>query len=330
MAKLNVTIASEAYDRIEAIRDGRVSIEGCDVNYLTVGPEELFFRAYRNNEFDICELSMSSYLMSLARGDNAYVAIPVFLSRQFRHNAIYIRTDRGIQSPGDLVGRKVGVPEYQVTAALWVRAFLDQSFGVPPSALSWFHGGLHEPGRVEKVTLKLPSSISYAGIGADETLDGLLARGDLDALVSPRPPRCYFDRSAPVLRLFENHRAVEEEYFRHTGIFPIMHVVGIRKSLVQANPWLANSVFEAFERSKKIALEHLRDTAAFKVTLPWLSANLAEAEAVMGQDFWPYGVEANLTTLRAMLDFGWRHGTLSRQLDLQEIFVPSTRERFKV
>ena len=330
MSKLNVTVASEAYDRVEAIRDGRVGIEGCSVNYLTVGPEELFFRAYRNAEFDICELSMSSYLMSLARGDNAYVAIPVFLSRQFRHNAIYIRTDRGIESPRDLMGRRVGVPEYQVTAALWVRAFLEEPFGVPPTSFSWFHGGLHEPGRIEKVALSLPPSISYQAIGKDETLDGMLACGDLDALISPRPPRCYLDRSAPVRRLFENHRAVEEEYFRSTGIFPIMHVVGIRRTLVEAHPWLANSVFEAFERAKKIALEHLRDTAAFKVTLPWLSANLSEAEAVMGHDFWPYGVEANLTTLRAMLDFAWRHGTLSRELELDEIFVPSTRDRFKV
>eukprot|EP01037_Dinobryon_pediforme_P029484 gene29484-33136_t len=188
---LNVTVASEAYDRVEAIRDGRVGIEGCSVNYLTVGPEELFFRAYRNAEFDICELSMSSYLMSLARGDNAYVAIPVFLSRQFRHNAIYIRTDRGIESPRDLIGRRVGVPEYQVTAALWVRAFLEEPFGVPPTAFSWFHGGLHEPGRIEKVALSLPPSISYQAIGKDETLDGMLACGDLDALISPRPPRCW-------------------------------------------------------------------------------------------------------------------------------------------
>ena len=330
MARLAITIACEHYDRVQAIRDGRVEVAGCDVNFMELGPEELFFRALRNQEFDVCELSMSSYLVGVANGNAPYVAIPVFLSRVFRHSAIYIRTDRGITSPADLKGRRVGVPEYQVTAALWARALLDGEYGVVPQDLHWFRGGLHEPGRVEKVALNLPPSIRIEAIPEDETLDGMFAAGELDALISPRAPRSFLAREPNLALLFPDYRLAEAQYFRKTGIFPIMHVAVIRRALLDKHPWLANSVYEAFVRAKAMALELLEDVAALKVTLPWLGAYLDETKAVMGPDYWPYGVKENLPTLNAMLHFAHKHGTASRLLTVDELFAPGTLERYKV
>ena len=330
MPKLSVTVACEHYDRVAAIRDGHVEIEGCEVNFLQLPPEELFFRAYRNREFDISEISMSSYLLGLARADAPYFAIPVFLSRLFRHSAIYVRTDRGIRRPGDLKGKKVGVPEYQVTAALWARALLDSEYGVAPADLIWFRGGLHEPGRIEKIKLDLPPEIRISAIDETQTLDRMFAAGELDAMISPRAPRCFLERDPNIALLFPEYRKAEEAYYAKTKIFPIMHVLGIRRDLVDRHPWLANSVYEAFVRSKRRALELLDDVAALKVTLPWLPAYLEETRAVMGDDFWPYGVKENLPTLEAMVHYAHKHGTTSRLLKIDELFVPSTMERYKI
>ena len=330
MTKLSVTVACEQYDRVQAIRDGHVDIAGCDVNFLELPPEELFFRAYRHREFDIAEISMSSYLLGLSRGDTPYLAIPVFLSRLFRHSAIYIRTDRGIGSPSDLKGRKVGVPEYQVTAALWARALLDSEYDVTPADFQWFRGGLHQPGRIEKVALQLPPSVRINAIDPTTTLNQMLADGELDAMVSPRAPRCFAEHHPHVGLLFPNYREAEEAYYAKTKIFPIMHVLGIRRDLVDKHPWLANSVYEAFVRAKRRALELLDDVAALKVTLPWLPAYLDETRALMGDDFWPYGVKENLPTLDAMVHYAYKHGTTSRLLAVDELFVPSTLERYKI
>ena len=330
MPKLSVTVACEKYDRVQAITDGHIGIEGCEVNFLELPPEELFFRAYRHREFDISEISMSSYLLGLARGAAPYIAVPVFLSRLFRHSAIYIRTDRGITRPEDLKGKKVGVPEYQVTAALWARALLDSEYGVTPADLIWFRGGLHEPGRIEKVSLNLPPEIRISAIGETETLDRMFAAGELDAMISPRAPRCFLERDPNIALLFPEYRKAEEAYYTKTKIFPIMHVLGIRRDLVEQHPWLANSVYEAFVRSKRRALELLDDVAALKVTLPWLPAYLDETRALMGDDFWPYGVKENLPTLEAMVYYAHKHGTTDRLLKIEELFVPSTMERYKI
>jgi len=330
VTKLSVTVACEHYDRVQAIREGHVRIAGCEVNFLDLPPEELFFRAYRHREFDVSEISMSSYLLGVSRGDAPYYAIPVFLSRRFRHSAIYIRKDRGIREPKDLVGRKVGVPEYQVTAALWVRALLDGEYGVTPMDFEWVRGGLHEPGRVEKLKLDLPEGIRISAIPDNATLDHMLATGAIDALISPRDPRSFLDGRSDVGLLFPDYRIAEQAYYKKTGIFPIMHVLGIRRDLVERHPWLANSVYEAFVKAKAAAQASLEDTAALKVLLPWLPAHLDETRALMGADYWPYGVQENLPTLRAMVDFAHRHGTAARALSVQELFVPSTLERYKV
>lgn len=331
MAKLPITLACGDYDRVRALLEGQVEIEGCDVNFLTLGPEELFFRAIRNQEFDVCELSMSSYLLNLSRGsETPYVALPVFISRTFRHSAIYIRTDRDITSAADLKGKRIGVPEYQVTAALWVRALLSQEYGVEPSDFEWFQGGLEQPGRIEKLSLKLPPEIKVSSIPADKTLDDWLRNGDLDALIAMRPPRCFREGAPQIARLFPDYQAVEADYFARTGVFPIMHMVGVRRELANRNPWLANSVYSAFVKAKDIAIARLENIAALPVTFPWMGPWLDKTRELMGHDFWPYGVAENRATLEAMLKYAHRHGTAERLLSVEELFATGTHERHKV
>eukprot|EP01037_Dinobryon_pediforme_P023451 gene23451-24905_t len=324
MTDIPLTLACGDYEIVRAIKEGAVSPDGIDLTVLTrLDSSTRHWRFLRNGEFDVAELSASSYLLARDAGMEIE-GIPVFLHRRFRHEFVFVNTAAGIRSPKDLIGRKVGVKSFQVSAILWMRGILEHEYGVPHKSIHW-HAEIDED-----VAFTPPADLKLSRLPNDRTLEDMLLAGELDAVIHSDIIEPYQNGDPRVARLFADYKAEEEAYFRRTGIFPIMHVVGIRRTLVEAHPWLANSVFEAFERAKKIALEHLRDTAAFKVTLPWLSANLSEAEAVMGHDFWPYGVEANLTTLRAMLDFAWRHGTLSRELQLDEIFVPSTRDRFKV
>jgi 4,5-dihydroxyphthalate decarboxylase len=330
VAKLPITIACGPYDRVRALREKRVTIDGCEANFLTGGPEELFFRAIKHQEFDVCELSMSSCMMALSRGQAHYLPIPVFLSRVFRHSAFYVRTDRGIREPKDLIGREVGVPEYQMTAALWARGILEDEYGIPPSAIKWRTGGLHQAGRSEKIKLKLAADIEVKPIQTDKSLDGMLRDGELDAVVSARPPLSHDKRLPNIGRLFPNYKKVERDYFAKTGLFPIMHTLGIRHTLVEQHPWLANSLYNAFLEAKNIALEEMRDIDALSFTLPWLNDEIDQTIELMGDDYWPYGVEPNRPTLEAMVRYAYRHGTTARQLAVDELFVSSTSERFKV
>lgn len=253
MAKLPITVATWDYDRVRAILDGRVAIEGCDVNYIVTAPEETFFRAFTARQFDVAELSLSSYMIALSRGGCGYRAVPVFPSRAFRHSAIYVRSDRGISRPEDLRGRIVGVPEYQLTANLWVRGILADEFGVQPAQISWRRGGMEEPGRYEKLSVA-PSGVEIETIAADDTLSRMLRDGRIDALIAPRAPSCFVERAPGVTRMFSDFRNEERAYFGRTGIFPIMHVLAIREELVNAHPWLATSVFKAFAEAKRLCM----------------------------------------------------------------------------
>ncbi len=327
---ISLSIATEAYDRVLALRDGRISIQGCSHSFLVVPAEKLFVRGFHNTEYDVCELSMSSYLISAARGDNAYVAIPVFPSRLFRHSAIYVNNRAGITEPSHLAGRTMGVPEYQITAALWCRGLLDDQYGVPPSAMRWFRGGLHEPGREEKLPLHLPNEIQISDIGPSDTLNDMLCTGQLDALMSARAPQAFLDGDPRVVRLFPDYRQAEKAYFQKTGVLPIMHVLAIRRELIERHPWLANAVYDAFCLAKDLAVEAFSDVSALRVTLPWFAAELDETRALMGRDFWPYGIEANRKVLSLLLGYAHRHGTVDRLLRLDEVFAPSTLAVSKV
>lgn len=330
MSRLSLSIATAAYDRVQALRDGRVRIEGCEHEILTAGHEQLFLRGFHNAEFDVCELSMSSYLIAQSRGVSPYVAIPVFLSRLFRHSAIYVNSVAGITAPSELKGRRMGVPEYQMTAALWARGLLDDEYGVAPSDMQWLQGGLHQTGRSEKLELNLPQAIRMQVIGPDDTLNQMLLDGEIDALMSARAPRAFEQGDPRVVRLFPDYRTAEIEYYRKTGLFPIMHVLAIRRSLVDQHPWLANAVYDAFCTAKDLAIEAFSDVSALRVTLPWFAAELDNTRNLMGRDFWPYGAEANRKTLSAMLGYAHRHGTVDRLLAFDDIFVPSTLTEHKI
>ena len=321
MPQLELSIATGDYDRVRAIKDGRVRVEGCTVRYLTPALEELFIRALIGAEFDACEVSLSSYLIALSRGTTPYRALPLFLSRVFRHSSIYIRTDRGIATPEDLRGKRVGVPEYQMTAALWARGLLEDEYGVKPSDIVWRNGGLEQAGRTEKLALELPPDVKLTPLGPGETLSAMLAEGKLDALVSPRTPSC-FGKAPNVARLFSDYRAAERAYCKKTGLFPIMHVLAVRAELLKQHPWLASSLFTAFRQAKDIAIRELEEIGAYNVTVPWLASELADIRAVLGDDYWPYGLAKNRRSLEAALRYSHAQGLSARPLTIEEAFVP--------
>lgn len=328
MSRLRLTIMTGHYDRIDPLREGRVQVEGCDINYLCMGPEEGFYRALTNKEFDITELSFSSYIISRSRGISNYIAVPVFLSRMFRHSAIYIRRDAGIRVPEDLKGRAVGVPVYAMTASLWVRGMLADEYGVMPGDIKWLTGGLEEPGRYGKYPLNLPPHIHVEAIPTDRTLSDMLSKGEITALVSARAPSCFNGKK--IVRLFPDFRTQEKDYYRKTKLFPIMHGLAIREDLVQREPWLPSSIYKAFLEAKRIAVEDNRDVAALKVTAPWIAAELEETEALMGRDFWKYGFKQNLAELEVMTRWSFEQGLAVRKLDPKELFHPATLEQARI
>ncbi len=330
MAKLTLSIAVGDYDRVRPLVDGSVQIDGVDPVFMLLEPEEIFFRAFRHADFDICELSMSSFTVKTGTGDCPYVGVPVFPSRAFRHNSIYIRTDRGIARPEDLKGRRIGVPEYQVTANVWTRAMLEQDYGVKPSDVTWVRGGYEQAGRIEKIALTLPSDVRVEDAPEGKTISGLLAEGAIDALIGPRAPSCFTAGHPHIGWLFADPAAAGAAWFRKTGIFPIMHLLGIRRTLADRHPWLPVAVMKAFEQAKARALAKLRDVAATKVSLPFVEEQLLAARRLMGEDFWSYGLDANRHVLEAFLRRHHAEGLSSRLLAPEDLFHPSTHEMHRV
>ena len=329
MSKLQLSVAMGDYDRTRALLDGRVQIDGVDPVYMTLYPEEMFFRAMRGREFDICELSFSSYTVKTAQGDCPYVAVPVFLSRAFRHTSIYVRKDR-VRRPEDLKGRRVGLPEYQLSANVWARALLHDDFGVAPEDVTWVRGGIETPGRPEKIALKLPPGVRLENAPEGSTITELLDRGDIDGFMAPRPPGPQALANSNVGWLFDDPTAVAKDYYRRTGIFPIMHVVGVRKTLAEHHPWLPGAVLKAFTQAKAAALEALSDTSATKVTLPFVEEQLKAARETLGEDFWSYGVARNRATLETFLRHHHAQGLSARRLSVEEIFHPATYETYSI
>lgn len=329
MTKLRLSVAMGDYDRTRALLDGRVQIDGVDPVYMTLYPEEMFFRAMRSQDFDICELSFSSYMVKTAQNTCPYVAVPVFLSRAFRHTSIYVRKDR-VHKPEDLKGRRIGLPEYQLSAHVWARAILQDDHGVHPEDVTWLRGGIETPGRPEKIALKLPAGVRLENAPEGTTISELLDRGEIDGFMAPRPPSAQALSNPAVGWLFDDPTAAAKDYFKRTGIFPIMHVVGVRKTLCDAHPWLPMAVFKAFNQAKGAALEALSDTSATKVTLPFVEEQLKAARETMGQDFWSYGVAANRATLDAFLRHHHAQGLSQKRMQIEEIFHPATYETYAI
>jgi 4,5-dihydroxyphthalate decarboxylase len=330
MGKLQLSVAMGDYDRTRALFDGRVLIDGVDPVFMLLNPEEMFFRSMRSMDFDITELSFSSYLVKHSRGECPYIAVPVFLSRAFRHTAMYARKDR-IKRPEDLKGKRIGVPEYQLTANVWARAILADDYGINPSDVTWVRGGIDTPGRPEKIKLQLPPDVRVEQAPEGVTISQLLDRGEIDAFMAPRPPsRAVLESNPNIGWLFDDPTAAAKDYYKRTGVFPIMHVAAIRKELAERHPWLPAAVFKAFSQSKAAALELLADTSATKVTLPFVEEQLKAARETMGEDYWAYGVAPARKTLETFVRHHYAQGLSSRLVPVEEIFHPATYETYAI
>ena len=330
MKKLRLTLACWDYDRTRALIDGSVRPDGIELNYLALPVEETFFRMLRNREFDCSEMSLSSYATSLHAENPPFIAIPVFPSRFFRHSCIFVAVKSGIRRPEQLKGRRVGVPEYQMTAPVWIRGILSDDHGVKVTDVEHLSGGEEEPGRDEKLKLSLPASIRVKPIGPKQTLSQMIAEGEIDALVTARAPSTFHSRPDQVKRLFEDYVQVEKEYYRRTRIFPIMHTVVIRRDVYAAHPWVAQSLFKAFGAAKAKAYASYNQTAALPAMLPWLTAHIEEAKREMGEDWWPYGLAPNRHVLDTFLRYHHEQGLSRRRLAPEELFAKETLESFKI
>jgi 4,5-dihydroxyphthalate decarboxylase len=330
MTKLRLSLACWDYDRTRGLADGTVQAEGIDLNYLGLEVEETFFRMLRHHEFDVAEMSLSSYAVTLMRDDPPFIAIPVFPSRMFRQSCIFVSTKSGIREPADLMGKRIGTPEYQLTAPVWIRGILQDDHGVDPASVTYCTGGMEASGRGEKLKLDLPSKFRIEPIGPEQTLSQMLADGEIDAIHAPRSPSTLRSRPDDVRRLFENYVDVERDYYRRTKIFPIMHTVVIRRDVYGANPWIARSLYKAFAEAKRRASRNLDTSHALATMLPWQVAQVDEARREMGDDWWPYGYAANVAVLDTFLRYHHEQGLSRRRLRAEELFAPETLEAFKI
>lgn len=313
-ARVTLSLACTLSDRTRPILDGRVTVPGVEFLALPGEPEDIFRRALRDKAFEISELSMGSHIVTTARGDSPYVGVPVFLSRAFRHSAIYIRTDRGIRGAADLAGRVIGLPEYQQTAALWVRGILREHYGVDTKAIAWRTGG-------ERVAISLPEGFDVKPLG--ENPETALAEGRIDALIAPRPPACFLDRTAPVDRLFPDYATEEKAWFKTSGFFPIMHCLALRKDVAELHPWLPVALFRAFSAAKAASVAELSMVNVLRVSLPWIAAEAEAQTRLMGGDPWPYGFACNRAEIAAMIRYAVADGLAAHAVAPESLFHPS-------
>ena len=330
MSALRLTLACWDYDRTRALMDGSVAPEGIDLVYLNQPVEETFFRMMRYREFDCSEMSLSSYVASLQTGDPPFIAIPAFPSRFFRHSCIFVSAKSGIRKPEELKGRRIGVPEYQMTAPVWIRGILSDDYGVKVTEVEHLSGGEEQPGRDEKLKLDLPKEIRIRPIGPKQTLSRMIADGEIDALVTARAPSTFHREPDKVRRLFPDYVEIEKQYFRRTKIFPIMHTVVIRRDVYAKNPWVAQSLYKAFAAAKAKALALYDQSAALPAMVPWLLAELEATRREMGEDWWPYGLAPNRQVLDTFLRYHHEQGLSKRRFAPEELFARETLESFKV
>ncbi len=326
MARLPLTFACGDYDRTRALEEGTVRPDGIELTCLRLPVEETFFRMMRHQEFEVAEMSLSSYVLSLQRDPAPFVALPVFTSRMFRHGGIYCNAGAGIDGPEDLRGKRIGTPEFQLTAGVWIRGILADRHGVPIDSVSYLTGGQETPGRIEKAALDLGGVVDVRPIGPEQTLSQLLVDGEIDALYTPRIPAPFAARDPRVRRVFADTVRAEKDYYAATGIFPIMHVVALRRDVYERSPWVAQSLYKALLLAKQQAMVSLYDSSALRFMLPWLNQDLEQAKALMGDDFWSYGLEANREVLSTFLRYHHEQGLSRRLLAPEELFAPESLE----
>lgn len=321
--KIHLSLALGAYEHVRDVTDGTVPIHGVEVTALQLPPEQIFYRFIQHQEWDVSEISFAKAISFASQNDPRFVLLPVFPSRVFRHSSIYVRRETGLTRPEDLAGLRIGVPEWAQTAAVYTRGMLAHEHGVDLRSVTWFQAGVNEAGRAEKTTLKLPKGVSCTPVPQSSLSDMLLA-GELDAVLSARPPRAFTHQPDRVTRLFADSHAVEAAYFTKTGIFPIMHVLAIRREKYEQHRWLAKNLFDAFEEAKNRSLERALDVTASHFVLPWVSDRAREAQAMLGKDFWPYGLAPNRVTLDAFCRYAFEQGVAHRLMRAEELFAPET------
>ncbi|MFQ5691688.1 MAG: ABC transporter substrate-binding protein [Nitrospinota bacterium] len=330
MSDLRLDFACGDYDRTRYLEDGTVRPVGIDLNFLRLPVEDIFWRMSKHQEFDASEMSFSAYLIFRSRPNPPFKAIPVFPSKFFRHSCVFVNKKAGIRRAEDLKGRRIGVPEYAMTAIVWLRGIMQHEHGVDPAGVTWVTGGLEEWGRKERVDLKLPPEITVEPAPRPKTLNAMLNDGEIDALFTARTPSAFHRRRNHVVRLFPKYKKVEMDYYRRTGIYPIMHLVVIKESILKEHPWVAQSLYAACCRSKDLAVQRLTSTAALGATLPWLVHEIEETRRVLGEDYWSYGVEANRKTIETLAQYSFEQGLSERKLSVEELFAESTLDVSKV
>jgi 4,5-dihydroxyphthalate decarboxylase len=323
MSKLNLTLACWDYDRTRPLIDGRVQAEGIDLEIKVLRPREIFPRMIEHKEFGVSELSLSSYVTLKGRGICPFVAVPVALSKIFRHSCIYVRTDAGIWTPQDLRGKRVGTTNLASTGTVFMNGMLQHDYAVAPEDMHWFIGGLDAPSPRPLIPLNLPKMEKIDFLSEGQTLEDMLENGELEALFAIQIPSIFQKGSPRITRLFPNYKEVEQDYYRRTRIFPIMHTVVIRDDVYREHPWVARSIFRAFCEARDLAVNGLHDTDALRLTLPWLISHVEETWQVLGKDFWSYGLESNRPALEAIGRYVYEQGLSPRMVKPDELFAPN-------
>lgn len=328
MSRLNLTVATAYYDHVADLINGKVSVDGVDLNWLTFRVEEIFFRFLVHREFDVSEVSLAKYASMVSQNDKSLVAIPVFTSRVPRHSSIFVRTDGRVRTPADLNGCRIGLPEWAQTAAVYSRGLLAHQYGVDLSSVTWIQAGVDQAGRVEKVKLNLPNGMVLKSL-PEKTLSGMLIDGEIDCVLSASPPSCFREHPGIVRRLFDDVFAEEISYVRSTGIFPIMHTVAIRAEVADRNPWLAANLYAAFDEARRRSVERALFGGVSAYPIPWFYEYARQARDLFGGDLWAYGIQPNRTTLKAFLQYAYEQGVCHRLLEPEELFAPQVQRTFK-
>jgi 4,5-dihydroxyphthalate decarboxylase len=327
--KTELTLAISDYDHVRDLAGGKIHVEGLTLNVQTFPIQEIFHRFTLFQEWDASEMSLGMYVSMLSQGDRSLVAIPVFPSRMFRLSSFFIRRDGPVRTPGDLRGRRVGYPDWSHTAGIFARGYLADEAGIGIDEIEWVQAGVNEPGRPELLQVNLGPNVKR--ISRPETsLDAMLLAGEVDAVLSSQAPKSSFAAGSGIVRLFADFMVEEMAYFRKTGIFPIMHVVALKRSVYETHPWAAMNLYRAFEEAKRRSLARMRDATISRYPFPWVFELAGRAETLFGTDFWPYGIDANRPTLTAFLRFCRDQGVAHRPVEIEELFPPEVRSTFKI
>ena len=329
MSKVPLTLAISHYDHVTELMNGRVPVEGIDLTPLNLQIEEIFFRMFTYRDFDASEVSMAKFSSLASQGDSPFVGIPVFPSRVPRHSSIYVRKDGSVKQPSDLQGKRVGIPEWAQTAAVYSRGLLQHQYGVDLTSIQWVQAGVDQPGRQEKVKLNLPKGINYSS-ALDKSLSGMLVSGEIDCALSAHPPACFEHGHPNVVLMFPDYLEIEQQYVKQTGIFPIMHAVAIKREIVDKYPWVAANLFKAFEEAKNRSMARVLNNTSSAIPIPWGYEIARRMQDIVGKDLLPYGVDANRTTLDAFLQYAFEQGVCHKRMQPEDLFPPQVQKSFRV